>query len=293
MKRRKDLITVKRTTYGFIGCGIMGGAIAETVISAMDSTDEALLSSRTREKAEMEVEFITDMIDEQGLKRPRIYVSTNEDIAAKADYIFLCVKPHQMEGVLTEIRDILKNRQNSFVLVSMAAGIGVEKIQSMVGGDYPTIRIMPNMAVLVGTGVLLYSYSKEVGEDTIERFRELVGTAGFLHEIEENLMDAASAITGCAPAYMCMFVESIKDGAVACGMPADRALQMAAMTMAGVASMMLVGGDVGHPAIIREKICSPGGTTIEGVYSLEEHGFRGAVMDAIISAYEKTKELGS
>ena len=293
MKRGKDLITVKRTTYGFIGCGIMGGAIAETVITAMDSTDEALLSNRTKEKTEMEVEFITDMMDEQGLKRPRIRVSTNEEIATKADYIFLGVKPHQMEGVLTEIRDILKNRQNGFVLVSMAAGISVEKIQSMAGGDYPTIRIMPNMAVLVGTGVLLYCYSENVGEETIERFRELIGTAGFLNEIEENLMDVASAITGCGPAYMCMFIEAIKDGAVACGLPAERALPMAAMTMAGVASMLMVGGDVGHPAIIKEKICSPGGSTIEGVYSLEEHGFRGAVMDAIISAYEKTKELGS
>ena len=123
-----------------------------------------------------------------------------------------------------------------------------------------------------------------------DAFLEAMAPAGRLDEIPENLIDAASGVSGCGPAWACQFLEALADGGVACGLPRVKALEYAAQMMLGTAKMVLESGV--HPGALKDAVCSPGGSTIQGVRTLEQHGFRGAVMDAVIAAFEKNKEMG-
>ena len=126
--------------------------------------------------------------------------------------------------------------------------------------------------------------------EMVQSFRADMRHSGRLDELEERLMDAASALSGCGPAYMYMFAEALADGAVACGIPRAKAMEYAAATMEGAARMVLETGL--HPGALKDAVCSPGGSTIAGVRALEQHGFRGAAMDCVAAAYEKNKTLG-
>ena len=163
------------------------------------------------------------------------------------------------------------------VLLSMAAGLTVQRIREMAGGDYPVIRIMPNTAVAVGEGVTMYCCSDNVTEAQREGFVSLLHCSGLLEELDEKLMDVGSAVAGCGGAFACLFLEGLADGAVYAGLPRAKAQRYAAQMLLGIAKL---------------AVCSPGGTTIAGVRSLEYRGLRGAAMNAVIAAYERTKELG-
>jgi pyrroline-5-carboxylate reductase len=152
------------------------------------------------------------------------------------------------------------------------------------------IRIMPNIPASVGTGVILYDHTENVTEEAVEAFRASMQHAGLVDPLPEKLIDAGSALSGCGPAFVSMFVEALADGAVACGLPRDKALAYAAQTVAGSAKMLLESGM--HPGQLKDAVCSPAGSTIVGVNTLEQGGFRGSAMDAVIAAFEKTKELG-
>ena len=136
----------------------------------------------------------------------------------------------------------------------------------------------------------LFCTSAAVTQEEKKEFSELLGFSGVIDEISENLIDAASALSGSGPAFMYMFVEALADGAVACGLPRAKAVEYAAMTMAGSAEMLLAARQ--HPGALKDAVCSPGGSTIVGVQTLENHGFRGAAMDCVIDTYRKNKELG-
>ena len=118
----------------------------------------------------------------------------------------------------------------------------------------------------------------------------MMAPAGLVDQVPEGMIDAASAVSGCGPAYVYLFIEALADGGVACGLPRDKAQAYAAQMVAGAAQMVLQSGQ--HPGALKDAVCSPGGTTIQGVRTLEEGGFRAAAMDAVIAAYEKTLELG-
>ncbi len=193
-----------------------------------------------------------------------------------------------MEAVLSEIAPVLAERRDRFLLVSMAAGLTLERIQEMAGGSYPLIRIMPNTPVSVGEGMVLYTCSPDAEED-IRDFLDGCKAAGRFSRLPEQMMDAASAVAGCGPAFADLFLEALADGGVACGLPRDRAQEYAAQMLAGAARLVLESGE--HPGRLKDAVCSPGGTTIQGVRKLEEGGFRGNVMNAVIAAYEKTLEL--
>ena len=195
-----------------------------------------------------------------------------------------------MGTMLSQIAPMLRSRQDSFVLVSMAAGIAMADIRRMAGGDYPVIRIMPNMPVSAGMGMILFDATENVSEGAIEIFLRSMAFAGCLDRLPEKLIDAGSALSGCGPAFVSLFVEALADGAVACGLPRQQALQYAAQTVAGTAKMLAE--SVQHPAALKDAVCSPGGSTIAGVAAMEQGGFRAATMEAVISAYERTLELG-
>jgi pyrroline-5-carboxylate reductase len=175
-------------------------------------------------------------------------------------------------------------------LVSIAAGLKLEKLAAMSGGDYPVIRVMPNLCAEVGEGMILYTPSANVTAEELAVFRAALAQAGRLDEIPEDKMDAASAIAGCAPAFAYMFMAALADGGVMAGLTYDAALQYAAQVLRGAAGMIQAGK--GHPEALKTAVCSPAGSTIAGVKVLEDMAFRSTVMTAIDASYHKTAELG-
>ena len=258
--------------YGFIGCGNMGGAIARAL---SQSTKDIYVSDRSGKAVALAREL-------------GIHYADPKFIAENCDRIFLAVKPHMMKGVLLPLREALAAKKP--LLITMAAGVEIKKIEAMIGAPLPIIRIMPNTPVMVGNGTILYCHNDLVTEDMCNTFLTDMQYAGLLDPISENLIDAASALSGCGPAYVYMFIEALADGAVACGVPRAKALTYAANTLLGAAQMVLQTGE--HPGALKDAVCSPGGSTIAGVKALEENGFRGAVMDCIHDAFIRTKELG-
>lgn len=262
-------------TFGFIGSGNMGGAIATAVCKAVDPRN-VILANRTYQKA-------ADLAEKLGCR-----AGSNED-AANCDFVFLGVKPYFMKEMLLPLRKILSDKADKTVIVTMAAGLSMAQIREMAGGDYPVIRIMPNTPSAYGAGMIQYC-ADGVSDDMLKAFLEAMAPAGLLDQIPENLIDAASSVSGCGPAWACQFIEALADGGVACGLPRAKAMEYAAQMLLGTAKMVLESGT--HPGALKDAVCSPGGSTIQGVRALEEHCFRGAVMDAVIAAYEKTKEMG-
>ncbi|MBQ0038545.1 MAG: pyrroline-5-carboxylate reductase [Clostridiales bacterium] len=263
-------------TYGFIGTGNMGGALARAAAQAVEPKS-ILLANRTVDKSVVLSEAIGAC------------VADNESVAKSCDCIFLGVKPQMMAGLLQSLQPILAARDSQPLLISMAAGLNIADIQRMAGHDYPTIRIMPNTPCAIGEGLTLYACSDNVTPAQKEAFLHAMSCSGIMEPLDEHLIDVGSAVAGCGGAYVCLFLESLADGAVACGLPRDKARRYAAQMLKGNAQLALQSGE--HTGAMKDAICSPGGTTIAGVRALEEGGFRAAVMNAVIAAYERTKEL--
>jgi len=259
---------------GFVGTGNMGGALARA--AAKDKENSLLLANRTASKAQA-------LADEIGGS-----VTDNAGVIRDADYIFIGVKPQMLHGLAAACADEFKKRGDGFVIVSMAAGSSIELIQSLFG-SYPVIRIMPNTPAAIGLGMILYACSKEVSEAQEQAFLKAMSGAGRFLKIEEKLIDAGSAVSGCGPAFADLFIEALADGGVACGLPRKQAMEMAAQMLLGSAALVLESGK--HPGQLKDEVCSPGGSTIQGVRKLEEKGFRSAVFEAVVAAYEKNKSL--
>lgn len=260
---------------GFIGSGNMGGAVARGACQAIDA-QQVILANRTREKAQR-------LADELGCT-----VGTNEE-AALSEFVFLSVKPQMMADMLAGIAPVLAAREPGFVLVTMAAGLTIQRIRELAGGDYPVIRIMPNTPCAVGKGMIQYC-AEDVPQEQLARFLAMMAPCGRLDSLPEHLIDAASAVSGCGPAFAYQFIEALSDGGVACGLPRAKAQEYAAQMLLGSAALLLESGK--HPGELKDAVCSPGGSTIQGVRTLEQRAFRGAVTDAVIAAFEKNRDLG-
>lgn len=262
-------------TIGFIGTGNMGGSLARA--AARTGGSRLLLSNRTMAKAEL----LASQIGAEAVEK--------SEIIKQSDFIFLGVKPQMLPTLSGQIRDMLAERGEGFTLVSMAAGTSISAIGELLGKNLPVIRIMPNTPASIGMGMILYCCSENVSRQTEEDFLSAMSGAGRFMKLEERLIDAGSSVSGCGPAFADMFIEALADGGVACGLPRAQAIEMAAQMLMGSAALLLDSGR--HPGELKDAVCSPGGTTIQGVRKLEERGFRGAVMDAVIAAYEKNFAL--
>ena len=257
--------------YGFIGCGNMGGAIARALSK---TTKDILLSDP----------YAAESLAQQlGCKS-----GSNEQAVESCERLFLAVKPQILRSAISPITELLRKKKP--LLITMAAGVEIAAIEEMIGDNLPIIRIMPNTPVAVGCGTILYCCNDLVDQKTLDDFLKDMQHAGMLDPISENLIDAGSALSGCGPAYVYMFIEALADGAVACGVPRAKAMTYAANTLIGAAQMVLQSGN--HPGALKDAVCSPGGSTIAGVRALEESAFRGAVMNCVEAAYHRTKELG-
>ena len=258
---------------GFIGAGNMGGALAAAVAK---SGNAVYLSDANVEKAKTLASEISAT------------ATTTAEAIENCDVVFLGVKPQILPAVAGEISDSVAKRGESICLVSMAAGVTLSQLSEFFP-DTKIIRIMPNTPASVGAGVILYALGEKADGEDEKTLLEALAAAGSLNKLDEKLIDAATAVSGCGPAFAYMFIEALADGGVKCGLPRDKAQKFAAEMLLGAAKLCIESGK--HPGELKDAVCSPGGSTIAGVAALEDSAFRAGVIDAVESAYIRTKEL--
>lgn len=257
---------------GFIGVGNMGGALFEAACRAVSGDVLALYDTNEEKAIGAASRFGAAFVD---IKK----------LVSDSKYVFFGVKPNVICGIADSIKEYINDET---VIVSMAAGIDIASICKATGTNR-VIRIMPNIPVAVGEGMVLYSVGDDVTESDVNGFLTLMDKAGKTDYIEEKYIDAAAAVSGCGPAFAYIFAEALADGAVKCGLPRDKALMYAKQMILGSGAMMMANNK--HPGQLKDEVCSPGGTTIEGVLAIEKNGFRHATSSAVTAAYEKTSKL--
>ena len=262
---------------GFIGTGNMGGALVRAACKAY-APEKIWIANRTEAKSRA-------LSEEMGC-----CVSNAAQICQNCDFVFLGVKPQGMGDLLAELAPILKERKDTFTLVSMAAGLEISTLQAMAGGPYPVIRMMPNTPVAVGQGIILYDCSKEVAPETEAFFVELFRFAGLRDKLPESLIDAGTCVAGCGPAFAALFAESLAKAGEKLGLPPEKAALYAAQMLWGTGKLIAQSGKT--PERIRIEVCSPGGSTIEGVKAFQQAGLGEIAIQAVEKAYLRNKELG-
>ncbi|MBQ1197380.1 MAG: pyrroline-5-carboxylate reductase [Spirochaetaceae bacterium] len=282
----------KEIKIGCIGCGMMGGALIKAIAKKVGG-EKILLSDGDVEKAKS-----------LALELGANFVTSNAQIIENCSHIILAVKPAFFSSVLEQIKDSYNNiakseQKNLPVMISIMAGLNIEKIEQMScqagisGGLQNILRLMPNLPATVNEGMIALCTKDKVSSEIskeVEFVKEILSCAGKVEQVSEKLMDVVTAVSGSGPAYGFMFIEALADAAVLLGMPRSQAYIYAAQTLKGAAQMVVETSE--HPAKLKDAVCSPGGTTIQAVKSLEEKGFRSAVISAVESAYNKSVDLG-
>ena len=262
---------------GFIGTGNMATAIIKGIIkSGLLKGEEIAVYDIAKDKAQ-------SLGEEYGLN----VFASEKKIAQKCDKVILSVKPNVFPSLLSEIDSELKT--NNPLIISIAAGKTIEFISSCLSYDAKIVRVMPNINAKVGAAVSAYCGKDNVSESDLTFVKELCESFGIAVNISENLFSTYSAIGGCSPAFVYMFIDSLARAAVKNGMPKATALEVAAGAVLGSAKMILESEE--HPWQLVDQVCSPGGTTIEGVASLQKDGFESAVINAVQAAVDKDKRL--
>lgn len=262
-------------SIGFIGMGNMGSAMLNGMLKVFEP--EELIFSRKNEEKGREFSIRTS-VD---------YTKSNRECAAGVKYLILAVKPQFFPEVLEEIRAEIREDQ---IIISIAAGVTIQDIKKKLGEKTRVVRAMPNTPALLGEGMTGVCFDEAVySEAEMTVIRKIFESFGKMQIIKENLMNAVICASGSSPAYVYMFIEALADGAVKYGLPRQAAYEMAAQTVLGAAKMVLETGE--HPGVLKDKVCSPGGTTIAGVAALEEFGFRNAVIKACDRCYEKADSM--
>jgi pyrroline-5-carboxylate reductase len=213
--------------------------------------------------------------------------SSNQDLVKFASVLILAVKPDQVGTVLAEVSDAFTTEH---VVISIAAGVPIARIESALPQGARVIRVMPNTPALVGASASAYARGKSARPQDAELVQKLFSAVGLASEVKESLLDGVTGLSGSGPAYVFMVIEAMADGGVATGMPRETALRLAAQTVLGSAKMVLETGL--HPAALKDMVTSPGGTTIEGVHELEKGAIRAAFINAVRAATEKSRRLG-
>lgn len=261
---------------GFIGLGNMATAIISGLLeNELVKKDEIIGACKTNESAE------------KINKAFGIMASTdNKAVAQRSDVIVLAVKPQFIDEVISEIKGDIKEEA---LVISVVAGKTIEYIKDRFGRDIHIVRSMPNTPALIGQGITGVCYGENVTEKEKEFARKFFGATGLYEEVPERLINAVCSVSGGGPAFVFMIIEALADGGVEAGLPRKTAYKLAAQTVLGSAALMLETGK--HPGELKDMVCSPGGTTIAGVRTLEEKGLRAALMDAVKASYDKSMGL--
>ncbi len=262
-------------TYGFIGCGNMGQAIIGGIISSGLAQPSDIIACDP-----MEANLSTVH------KQYGIRTSKNNTDAAVSDVLILSVKPYLYEVVIPAIRDAVSQ---DTIVVMIAAGQTIAVNEERFGKPVKLVRVMPNTPALVGEAMSAVTFTSMLTENDQTLVLDMLRSFGKAEVVPESMMDVVTAVSGSSPAYVDMFIEAMADGAVMYGMPRAQAYTFAAQAVLGSAKMILETGK--HPGILKDNVCSPGGTTIAAVASLERSGLRAAVIDAIDACYNKSKEM--
>ena len=261
---------------GFIGCGNMGRAMLVGMIeSGKVSADQIVVFDKA-------VTSMKQIEDKYGVT----CVENSTEVLQQADLIFLAVKPAVYELVLQEIKEIVNMQK---ILVSIAPGKTLSWLEEKIGKACKLIRTMPNTPALVKEGMMGVCANVSVSDTEVEEVRQLCGAFTKTELVPENLMDVVTAVSGSSPAYVFMFIEAMADAAVEGGMPRSQAYTFAAQAVLGSAKMVL--DTQMHPGVLKDMVCSPGGTTIQAVRVLEEQGMRAAVMDAMKTCIDKSRNM--
>ncbi len=261
---------------GFIGAGKMASAMIEGLLSkGLYKKDEIIASCKSqttkkRVSGELGIQVTLD----------------TASVFKSADIVVLAVKPNQIEGILTTNIEANSTKK---LLISIAAGIKIATLEKYVP-DSRIIRVMPNVCCTVLESASSYTLGTKATKEDAEKVKEILEAIGIAFEIPEEKIDAVTGLSGSSPAYMFMVIDALADGGVLMGLPRDVALKLAAQTMLGSAKTVLETGK--HPDDLKDSVCSPGGTTIEGVKVLEDYGMRAAFIAAVQASAEKSKEMG-
>eukprot|EP00056_Hartaetosiga_gracilis_P020522 m.19956 g.19956 ORF g.19956 m.19956 type:complete len:271 (+) comp8523_c0_seq1:81-893(+) len=261
---------------GFIGCGKMAQAILRGLIQGF-VTPSANIHVYDRN------EHSRDVAKEIGCH----VHSNNKEVAKAANVLMICVKPKDVEAVLTEIAT---SAGTDTVVVSIAAGVQISTMQKCLVKNARIIRVMPNTPCLVREGASSITGDPDATEEDMKIVEHIMSALGTCVRVEEHLVDAVSGLSGSGPAYVYMMIEALADGGVLCGLRRDDALKLAAQTLIGGARMVLESGK--HPGELKDEVCSPNGSTIRAVRALEERGLRASLINAVVASKERCEELG-
>ena len=260
---------------GFIGMGNMAGAIMKGSLKTFAPEDIIFFDASAAQAEKVTAET--------GVA----HVSSNIELVNQVKYIVLAVKPQVLPAVMAEIKDVVRNDQ---VVISIAAGFAIADLREGIGEQARIVRVMPNTPALVGEGMAGVAYDAELFNDEEKAMVETLFTSiGKMELVNENMMDVVASASGCSPAYVYMFIEALADGCVKNGLPRALAYKMVSQAVLGSAKMVLETGM--HPGALKDMVCSPGGTTIEGLAALEENNFRGAIIKACDANFQKNKFL--
>lgn len=260
----------------FIGGGNMASAMIGGILGASLAAKEQITATAKTEATRL------SLARRFGIQTP----ASNRDAAREADILFLAVKPHLFCEVISEIRDAVSKET---IIVSIAAGLTIASIESMFGREIKLVRAMPNTPALVGEAMSALCCSPNVTAEELSLVASLFNSFGKCEIISETLMDTVTGVSGSSPAYVYLFIEAMADAAVADGMPRAQAYKFAAQSVYGAAKMVLETGS--HPGVLKDAVCSPGGTTIEAVAALEQKGFCSAVISAQRACVQKSKDM--
>ncbi|MSU36192.1 MAG: pyrroline-5-carboxylate reductase [Pedosphaera sp.] len=264
-------------TIGFLGAGQMATALARGFLSAGLVAADRLWASD-----------ISPAAREAFARETRATVTaSNLEVARASSVLVLAVKPDQVTDLLGEIRPA---GSAAHLVLSIAAGVPLSRLEAAAWPAARVIRVMPNTPALVGASASAYARGSAATAADVELAQRLLGSVGLALEVKEKLLDAVTGLSGSGPAYVFQIIEALSDGGVAAGLPRDIATRLAAQTLLGAAKMVLETGQ--HPASLKDAVCSPGGTTIEGVHELEKGGLRATLMNAVRAAAEKSARLG-
>jgi len=266
-----------RLNVGFLGAGKMATALARGFVRGELVVPREIIASDPFDTARKH------FAAEVGAKT----VVANAEVVKFANVLILATKPDQVPAALAEISGAFTK---DHLLISIAAGVTLAKLENALPAGARVIRVMPNTPALVGAGASAFALGKSATAADGELAKKLLSAVGIAIQVKEPLLDAVTGLSGSGPAYVYQFIEALSDGGVAAGLPRDIATKLAAQTVLGGAKMVLETGQ--HPGALKDQVTSPGGTTIEGLHALEDGKMRATVMSAVRAAAEKSKKLG-
>ncbi len=262
---------------GFIGAGNMGGAIIKGLIKS------GKISAENINVVEKNTALLEGFTKEQGICPCKDY----EELIKNSDIVFMAVKPVVFPSVIEDIKGYIRAERP--LLISMAAGITTESIGEMLGFDTPIVRMMPNINAEILMSATALCKNAAASDSDLDTAEDILRAIGMTARIDENMFAVFSAIAGCSPAYVYLFIDSLAKGAQKMGMNKKQALEIAAAAVSGSAAMF--SRSDAHPWELIDKVCSPGGTTIEGVCTLEEYKFQSAIVKAVENSVLKDRAL--